>query len=171
MAILKIRDADGNVHEVLAIKGDKGDTGPMPKEEWITIADTTLTEDVASLEFTTDIDGNPFKCKKIVLQVKCPNQLTTEGEQTISFPVQSGGDAVTYSLANGAYGFVITSTIIFPNAIVKHEINRFAYVEADTLRERTRVNSNIGYFTQYGVYLPKYPIPKGSLITVWGLKA
>jgi hypothetical protein len=27
MAILKIRDADGNVQEILAIKGEKGDDG------------------------------------------------------------------------------------------------------------------------------------------------
>jgi hypothetical protein len=58
-------------------KGEKGDTGPMPKEEWITIADTTLTEEVASLEFTTDINGNPFKCKKLYVEVSTPKAAST----------------------------------------------------------------------------------------------
>ena len=45
------------------------------REECITIADTILTKDVASLEFTTDINGNPFECKKIFFHLNSPNQL------------------------------------------------------------------------------------------------
>ena len=41
----------------------------LPKEEWITIADTTLTEDVAIFERSTDFNGNPFKCKTVVLEM------------------------------------------------------------------------------------------------------
>ena len=38
-------------------------------QEWITIVDTTLSEDVAYIATNTDINGNPFLCKKLVAQV------------------------------------------------------------------------------------------------------
>lgn len=39
------------------------------KEEWITIADITTTEEAKHFEFTTDVNGNPFLCKEIHLLV------------------------------------------------------------------------------------------------------
>ena len=39
MAILKIRDAEGNVQEILVIKGDKGDKGNKGDSYVLTDAD------------------------------------------------------------------------------------------------------------------------------------
>lgn len=45
MAILKIRDAEGNVQEIPCIKGDKGDKGdaPIKGEDYMT------SEDISSI--------------------------------------------------------------------------------------------------------------------------
>lgn len=41
MAILKIRDANGNVHEILAIKGEKGEKGEKGADGTMTFEDLT----------------------------------------------------------------------------------------------------------------------------------
>lgn len=48
--------------------------------EWITIADTTLKENVASFEITTDANGNPFKCKEIIMSVSLANTHGVAGQ-------------------------------------------------------------------------------------------
>ena len=86
MAILKIRDENGNVVEVPALKGNKGDKGDkgdgyiltdMDKSEiaslvdggaseaWETIADITLTETAGHLLVTQDSGGEDFSLKKV----------------------------------------------------------------------------------------------------------
>ncbi len=86
MAILKIRDENGNVVEVPALKGNKGDKGDkgdgyiltdMDKSEiaslvdggageaWETIADITLTETAGNLLVTQDSGGEDFSLKKV----------------------------------------------------------------------------------------------------------
>lgn len=55
-----------------------GDPVVIPKEEWITIADITTTEDVKQIEFATDTNGNPFLCKEIFCQVIFPQNHFTD---------------------------------------------------------------------------------------------
>ena len=42
MAILRIRDANGNIQEVLAIKGEKGDKYVLTEEDKREIAETVI---------------------------------------------------------------------------------------------------------------------------------
>jgi hypothetical protein len=42
------------------------------KEEWITIADITTTEEVTSINITMDKDGNQFGCKRVVYDISLP---------------------------------------------------------------------------------------------------
>ena len=46
-----------------------------PKEEWITIGEYTATEETPNHDFATDIHGNPFLCKKIMVYVAFPQAL------------------------------------------------------------------------------------------------
>ena len=46
-----------------------------PIEEWITIGEYTATEETPKHDFATDIHGNPFLCKKIMVYVAFPQAL------------------------------------------------------------------------------------------------
>ena len=50
MAILKIRDADGNVQEILAIKGENGKDGADGKDYVLTDADKQEIANLVELE-------------------------------------------------------------------------------------------------------------------------
>lgn len=52
----------------------------LPKEEWITIANIKLTEDIAMFERTKDINGNPFNCKKVIVSVSLANSHGVSGQ-------------------------------------------------------------------------------------------
>jgi hypothetical protein len=65
---------------LFSVTDKKGTTEAMletPKEEWITIADTTLTEEVARVDITIDNDGKAFECKKLYVEVYTPQAATT----------------------------------------------------------------------------------------------
>lgn len=46
------------------------------------VVDTTTTEDVAQIEFTEDIDGNPLKLKKFVFNIEVPAATAANGNAT-----------------------------------------------------------------------------------------
>ena len=71
MAILKIKDADGNVHEIYSIKGPKGDKGdPGSLIETVTQLSMTLPQISAGNFSSASVDYTPvYQNSVIVLDV------------------------------------------------------------------------------------------------------
>ena len=68
MAILKIKDADGNVHEIYSIKGEKGDPGSLI--ETVTQLSMTLPQISAGNFSSASVDYTPvYQNSVIVLDV------------------------------------------------------------------------------------------------------
>lgn len=65
--------------------------GELLKEEWITIADITTTEEVQSISKDKDINGNSFTCKEMDITIAYPSTLT-ENKDIILFLVTTFGD-------------------------------------------------------------------------------
>jgi hypothetical protein len=142
----------------------KGREHIATKEEWITIADTTLTEDVASLEFTTDINGNPFRCKEILVSVLMP----ATGVNGTKYYFGLRTDRV-YGLVRDAYGFVIKSTA---NGIfMRHETHDYSgWVHTYNYGCNTTVDYRL--FDRYCIAMPiNEPFRTKTRIQIWGLKA
>ncbi len=137
----------------------------IPKDEWITIADTTLTEDVVSLEFTTDINGNPFKCKEIVIELPL------------------GGSGVTgQNWYFGVNGECRAQTINTWGMYLVMKVNEFfaqywgmswaTWLQDAQYRSTIRTKDNIKVIDRFVCYTDgSAPIPAGQRIRVWGLKA
>lgn len=54
MAILKIRDSDGNVQEILALQGEKGDKGDAGNNYVLTDADKQEIAEMVAENLTTE---------------------------------------------------------------------------------------------------------------------
>jgi hypothetical protein len=73
MAILRIRDSYGNVQEILAIKGDKGDTGEKGADYVLTEADkqeiaTKVVGMVSTETWTFTLEDGSTVTKTVVLK-------------------------------------------------------------------------------------------------------
>lgn len=73
MAILKIRDADGNVQEILAIKGENGKDGADGKDYVLTDADkeeiaTKVSERLSAETWTFTLEDGSTVNKTVVLR-------------------------------------------------------------------------------------------------------
>jgi hypothetical protein len=55
-----------------------GATAVIPKEEWVDIADVTISETVDQVECTADADGNPLYCRKICILGEFPQNLPAD---------------------------------------------------------------------------------------------
>ncbi len=137
----------------------------IPKEEWITIADTTLTEEVASLEFTTDINGNPFKCKKVVADIVLANNHGVANDRwyfgvntRVQFVFrQTGGQMLTMECCGDFEQYAL-----YPHAYnVTNTTSSFAF--------RPDKIGSIGKV----ILIPPTdnPLISGDSIKIWGLKA
>lgn len=72
MAILKIKDAEGNIHEILAIKGEKGKDGVDGKDYVLTDADkeeiaALLGEQLSAETWTFTLEDGSTVNKTVVL--------------------------------------------------------------------------------------------------------
>ena len=73
MAILKIKDADGNVQEILAIKGENGKDGADGKDYVLTDADkeeiaTKVSERLSAETWTFTLEDGSTVNKTVVLR-------------------------------------------------------------------------------------------------------
>lgn len=106
-------------------KSDGGSGG-----EWITVCDVTLTEEVSSVEFNTDVNGKPFNLTEVIISAKMrPNtagsastfaQLHAWNEQTqgwssIVQPVAGGVNASkdSYYVAHAVFNNGTWETLSF----------------------------------------------------------
>jgi hypothetical protein len=138
---------------------------PHNSEEWITIANhTKLTEDVASLEFTTDQYGNPFNCKEIVAMV------VMNATGVIGTRYYLGVDANSvYAHVRDQYGFVVRSTA---NGIFhRHETHDYSgWVHHTNYGCNTKRDTRM--FDKYCISMPvDVPLKAGTQYWVWGLRA
>lgn len=153
--------------------------GGGSKEEWIKIADTTLTEDVASLEFTTDINGNPFKCKRIIVRYCVPKGVQNTESWLLWFPITEAnatGIRGNYYVPKNSYGFLLDSTIVKENELIHHWANGYSAGNLGAPQEILKYATDATYFTKYGIYPQQhasqfYSFVKGANLKVWGLKA
>ena len=147
--------------------------GGGSKEEWITIADTALTEDVASLEFTTDINGNPFECKRIIFQCVISKGLGNADAAwklfVYSTDTETRGNAY---ITKNCYGCMLDSDVIPSIKCVRHRGGGYSAGDMGSWQEVLKHGFYItANFTRYGVYAQNYNFPANARIRVWGLKA
>lgn len=143
------------------------------REEWIKIADTTLTEEVASLEFTTDINGNPFECKRIIFQCVISKGLGNADATwklfVYSTDTESRGNAY---IAKNCYGCMLDSDVIPSIKCVRHRGGGYSAGDMSPWQEVLKYGLYItANFTRYGVYAQNYNFPANARIRVWGVKA
>lgn len=144
------------------------------REEWITIADFTTTEDLKKIRLEVDADGNPFKCKEIYLKCKLGSRFT----DTQGFVVTVNGtdNNMFTSIFSDCTLFEARVKLIAPKA----KLFEFSQLSSDeNYIGRTgaswgirTLGSAINEFTV--VVLESYTtalIPTGSNIKIWGLKA
>lgn len=152
------------------------------KEEWISIADIKLTEEVASLEFTTDINGNPFECKRIIFWCYIPNGLQNTESWLLWFPTDKASGAMSsgirgnYYAPKSSWGCLLDTTIVKEGEIIHHYAQSYSAGNLSSPQELLRHATDANYLTSYGVYPQQnmsqhYLFPTGAVIKVWGLKA
>ena len=144
----------------------------LPKDEWITIADTTLKEEVASLEFTTDINGNPFECKRIIFQ--CVVSSGLQNTETWKLHVYSTESATRGNahINKSCYGCMLDSDVIPSIKCIRHRGGGYSAGDMGSWQEVLKYRANgTANFTRYGVYAQNYNFPVNARIRVWGLKA
>lgn len=145
-----------------------------PKEEWITIADTTLTEEIKKLEFSTDVNGIPFECKKVICHVILPEK--TSAIWGICWG-RYGWHAYC-SITEGTIGFIVTAEVElnkfarYTKAQINagtHYVTDFGYGDLVRADETTCYDTLLNHFVveEYGNYM----FPVGTQIKIWGLKA
>ena len=149
------------------------------REEWITIADTTLKEEVASLQITTDIDGNPFECKKIVAKIKYKHG--TPIPTSPSFSVYISGThfwqnmpvADTYEITlfiHAEKGKFMSVDVYYQGAAGDGEVNYWGHKSSNS--PHFLFTGDVNNVTGMSYYPPaNSTVPTGSQIKIWGLKA
>lgn len=154
------------------------------KEEWIDIADITLTEEVTYVFFDKDINGNPFECKKIVAKVISPSVLTgaiwASTTEQFWLGIASGVNIVGWQEIK--------------EIVVRYKVNKGNFVEIDYI-QNTGIDNGEQYFVgehrhenllfkkeKYRENIKGFrfgkeyddggiPFPIGARIKIWGLKA
>lgn len=160
------------VAEVLAQMPETGNAA----DEWIVIADVTTTEEVFNFVLTTDINGNPFNCKRIIADATFPN-----GGLGSNVPVYFGYHTNQWS-ANFAHNISDTSVRrylmdgeLIPNygAIMRlYENGSNEYFNSKKMASgifRKFDNESLSAFWfSRGSSSEKFPV--GTQLKVWGLK-
>ena len=137
----------------------------IPREEWIQIANTTLTEDVASLEFTTDINGNPFNCKKIVLRVMLSGGHGVAGQEW-----WFGRNAECKSLTINTFGAVYIMEV--NGFFARYYGESYAGWLQDNMYRACMKLDDVNTIEKFVLQAPTANLLKsGDKIEVWGLKA
>lgn len=148
-------------------------------DEWIEIADITSTEEVHSFYITTDKDGNPFECKRIVGRVTFPSE---HSKKTIY--VGRGPERWNYPF----FGNNMASDgkiFVFDILIVEGKFVKFSQFEngnsgGETLQtdhpgaEMIRYSGDNSNFNSFIVTVNDNSadcFPAGTMVKVWGLKA
>lgn len=80
MAILKIRDAQGNVQEILAIKGKDGTNGIDGKDYVLTDADKQEIAEMVKASAVSTVDVSNFLTEEQVLDLINANMPTSAEE-------------------------------------------------------------------------------------------
>lgn len=144
----------------------------LPKDEWITIADTTLTEDAYVIEFPTDIDGNPYECKEVCAYIKFNGTFNASSYTTwISWMPNKTTYANACRLAFGTY-FNGDNQCCYAEGKIKGGsvcVGRGFFNRNSSQIDRVSEMSVIRSFMfnlSNGVN-----VPAGTTIKVWGLKA
>lgn len=143
----------------------KGREHIATKEEWITIADTILEEEVASLEFTTDRNGNPFECKKIVAQI------INNGKIATNTYIYFGAKAEIRATLKATDGMICIVDVV-DGIFTEYKVENYAY---STVRQTDYGGLHTIAFNQKN--LKKFVLTSsasflsGVRIVIWGLKA
>lgn len=168
-------------------KGDKGDRGepgpagpmgPMGAEEWITIADYTTPGETPLHEFTVDINGNPFRCRKVYVQITFPSTrahdfglIIGETEKAwkgctavikgASLLVSHYRESIVDGVAYCAVGQATGTDMFLTDAMNGKVLSGFGYSQIIT---SYRISG-------YSVGGMDSNIPSGTKIKIWGVKA
>ncbi len=160
MSILKVRDKDGNVREILALKGEKGDSG---KDADVSLITNALKGE-ASGEFVYIDDVSPFEHNTTIKLLNGSNNTKlVKCENLVTNDIISQGDFV---IKDGVYS---SSCNAWENLILKG-----SYLNAGTeyiVRVNVldfKLNSNGNNLTSYAVILKyddeeKVPHESGKL--------
>ena len=140
-------------------------------EDWVAIADTTLTEDVASLTFTTDIDGDPFVCREIHGCILLPETLASYtpfcfGREAWHAygAIEKDGLSFTCKVVSGM--FALYSYYIREGGV--HHISR--YGPGGLMRTEPEIVQPFDRFS-IDFYKNNFPCPAGTQIQIWGLRS
>lgn len=135
------------------------------KDEWITIADITTTEEVLRVDVAQDISGNPFSCKELYVFGAFPNRIL-ESRISLGFSVGNIKDKPWYLYQNDSF-FLMEFAIKGRGTIASVSTsgwnftsNRMGYVDINTPFDRVKLWTSDGF-----------AVPVGTRITIWGLKA
>ena len=145
------------------------------KDEWIDLADITLEEAVGCIELDTDIDGNPFSVKKIVMKVDLPSTIPAKA---LYVGTKKGLWGSAYLAIN------VTTTALFICATIEVVEGKYTEIEMSQTKHNTYwgnisnakvisdSSSLISQFYFGGTYSASMSecIPAGTTIKVWGLK-
>lgn len=155
----------------------KGREHIATKEEWITIADTTLTEATTTIEFNKDINGNSFGCKRLVAKLNMPKD-SGLGAGTFTSYI---GDCYSWAYLNVAN---FRELSVFANSVE----NAFTAIDMYFNGGDTEAMESAGWygksagsphflFTENIKLLNRIRLsitsnfPAGTQVKVWGLKA
>lgn len=145
-------------------------------DEWILIGDITTTEDVYSFKFTTDINGEPFSCKKIVANFVFPSEPTSKG---FTISVNSDGNiwsgAIMANNVNAACRNLLMSAELIPSGAVIFDIaqNNASQVWAGLSNGKAMFATEMTELTCVALrngYGSTDKLPIGTTLKVWGLK-
>ena len=144
--------------------------------EWILIGDITTTEDVYSFKFTTDINGEPLSCKKIVANFVFPSEPTSKGF-TISVNPDGGiwSGAILANNVNAACRNLLMSAELIPGGAIIFNIaqNNASQVLAGLSNGKAMFTTEMTEFTCVALrngYGSTDKLPIGTTLKVWGLK-
>ena len=164
--------ANGEQLEALTLAiGDKAD-----KEEWITIADTTLTEDVVTITINKDIQGNDFEYDNFRLEVFSPLNYTTDAGYscwlTYAGTKGSYSDACRLNFANNTFKNTVSPIYSELKKIDDNCFYGFVVFNASTYLQAKsyKIESNFIKEIRFN-FSTNYNVPAGTQIKVWGLKA
>jgi hypothetical protein len=147
----------------------------IPKEEWITIADITTTEEVSSFDFSKDQNGNAIECKLVMSKTVFPS---SRSEATsVAFYVFCK-DSATSTYANLGKDRTILeniSNVMAPGVVL---LCASAGVGNDwdqtvgTSCWRVRQKDGLNYIDRVQIQVNgSWTFPVGTQVKVWGLKA
>ena len=145
--------------------------------EWIQIGDVEITEDgVFYLKFTTDLNGNPFSCSKIVANFVFPSEPTSKGITMSVEPTGNSnvGEIFAHNINAACRNYYMSAELI-PGSAVIFDVaqNNASKVFYGIYAGRAMFATELTGLTCFAVrngYGSTDKLPIGTTLKVWGLK-